>query len=489
MLSDGTNDYEYDNEGNLIRKTNTVTGEVTEYTWDYRNRLTAVVHKDGQGNVLWTETYVYDAFNRRIAFYEDPDGPTGPEPERFTFVLHDLAQPPTAEQVAQGGLAPYVDGIYSSEIFAANPLADFTDPDTSDGINPQLTERRLYAAAIDSLLAREDTLGEITFDLTDYLGSVRGWVDSTGTILATLTYDSYGNPLGPDPQAAGSRFGYTARSWSALRRAYAMRARWLDPSRGQFTSPDPIGFLSGRAAPSYAGNSPVYRRDPTGLIEIGNPEDKKAWGVETGDGRSLKEVLLDAEKATLSAIKELLARKDISLAEREVLLHIQRVLPTLRVYANAGRRSEYQAHPRPDEERAIDIYPANMYSVYRHDGTVPSDGNELLLDSAEGRNPKFVRWGVAELAGLLCNEALHVGDRWQAEFGSSKYEVTLPVGVPDDKNAPRAGEDIANLPTACALHNGDKCQEQPLRFADHIFCVVTRMVKEWQRPGGTNRTR
>ncbi len=108
LLSDGTNDYEYDNEGNLIRKTNTVTGEVTEYTWDYRNRLTAVVHKDGQGNVLWTETYVYDAFNRRIAFYEDPDGPTGPEPERFTFVLHDLAQPPTAAQVAKGGLAPAV---------------------------------------------------------------------------------------------------------------------------------------------------------------------------------------------------------------------------------------------------------------------------------------------------------------------------------------------------------------------------------------------
>ncbi len=74
MLSDGTNDYEY--EGNLIRKTNTVTGEVTEYTWDYRNRLTAVVHKDGQGNVLWSETYVYDAFNRRIAFHGIRTGAT-----------------------------------------------------------------------------------------------------------------------------------------------------------------------------------------------------------------------------------------------------------------------------------------------------------------------------------------------------------------------------------------------------------------------------
>ena len=47
----------------------------------------------------------------RTGSYHDPNGRSGPEPERFTFVLHDLAQPPTAEQVSQGGLAPYVDGV------------------------------------------------------------------------------------------------------------------------------------------------------------------------------------------------------------------------------------------------------------------------------------------------------------------------------------------------------------------------------------------
>ncbi len=84
--------------------------------------------------------------DNRTGFYHDPDGPLGPEPERFTFVLHDLAQPPTAEQVSQGGLAPYVDGVYGSGAFAANPVADFVDGDTSDGITPTLTDRRLYGA-------------------------------------------------------------------------------------------------------------------------------------------------------------------------------------------------------------------------------------------------------------------------------------------------------------------------------------------------------
>ena len=38
--TDGTFTYTYDDEGNTKTKTEIVTGEVTEYVWDYRNRLT-----------------------------------------------------------------------------------------------------------------------------------------------------------------------------------------------------------------------------------------------------------------------------------------------------------------------------------------------------------------------------------------------------------------------------------------------------------------
>jgi len=103
-----------------------------------------------------------DALNDRMAFYRDPDGPSCPEPESFTLVLHDLAQAPTGRQVSQGGFAPYADAVYASAGFAADPVADFTDEETSDQITPVLTDRRLYGAGVDSLLARQYAAGGIS---------------------------------------------------------------------------------------------------------------------------------------------------------------------------------------------------------------------------------------------------------------------------------------------------------------------------------------
>ena len=40
LLSDGTYNYTYDNDGNLLTKTQISNGQATQYTWDYRNRLT-----------------------------------------------------------------------------------------------------------------------------------------------------------------------------------------------------------------------------------------------------------------------------------------------------------------------------------------------------------------------------------------------------------------------------------------------------------------
>ncbi len=42
LASDGTYKYNYDNEGNLITKTDQTTGQQTIYSWDYRNRLVGV---------------------------------------------------------------------------------------------------------------------------------------------------------------------------------------------------------------------------------------------------------------------------------------------------------------------------------------------------------------------------------------------------------------------------------------------------------------
>ena len=88
LLSDGTYNYEYDGEGNRIRRTNIATGEVTEYVWDHRNRLTAVIDRLSEnGPIVQSVEYVYDSQNRWIAKSVDRDGDGPQEPDRHPLRL------------------------------------------------------------------------------------------------------------------------------------------------------------------------------------------------------------------------------------------------------------------------------------------------------------------------------------------------------------------------------------------------------------------
>jgi YD repeat-containing protein len=87
LQNDGTYSYIYDDEGNLTKRTTIATNETTEYTWDYRNRLTQVVIKNSAGTITKQVNFTYDALNRRIVKAVDPDG-TGLLPtttERFIY--------------------------------------------------------------------------------------------------------------------------------------------------------------------------------------------------------------------------------------------------------------------------------------------------------------------------------------------------------------------------------------------------------------------
>ena len=87
LLSDGTYTYEYDGEGNRTKRTEIATGEVTEYGWDYRNRLTSVVTKDDTGQIIASAEYTYDVYDRRIEKHvdEDGDGLGEAQIERFVY--------------------------------------------------------------------------------------------------------------------------------------------------------------------------------------------------------------------------------------------------------------------------------------------------------------------------------------------------------------------------------------------------------------------
>src|SRR5262249_21840066 len=153
LTSDGIYNYTYDNEGNLLTKTLiTDTTQQTLFTWDYRNRLTEVVVKSGP-TTLQDDRFTYDVFDRRIG-----------------------------KSTLSGGQQWTVyDG--------ANPYADFNN-------SGSLTFRYLYGNALDALFARFDGTNTAWY-LGDLLGSVRQLVNTNGSILDQIMYDSYGNiPVG-----------------------------------------------------------------------------------------------------------------------------------------------------------------------------------------------------------------------------------------------------------------------------------------------------
>jgi RHS repeat-associated protein len=247
--SDGAYNYDYDAEGNRTRRTDTTTGEVTEYTWDHRNRLTKIIELDSLGgNVTKTVEYTYDAFNRRIAKAIDDDG-DGPDLAETTFFVYD--------------------GDRESRENAGDHIVLQLDD------SGNVTNRYLHGPAVDQVLADEDDLGEVLWPLADNLGTIRDIAVSDGTtttIVNHITYDAFGlatseqNLANPAAQPVDHIFGFTGREIDDESDLNFYRARYYDPSVARFISQDPIGFEAGDAnVYRYVGNGPTNATDPSGL--------------------------------------------------------------------------------------------------------------------------------------------------------------------------------------------------------------------------------
>jgi RHS repeat-associated protein len=220
LLSDGVYNYQYDDEGNRTKRTEIATGKVTEYNWDYRNRLTQVVFKDVAGVVSKTIEYTYDGNNQRIG--KKIDGVTT---ERYVIDRNQIAL-----------------------VF--------------DGAGNQ-THRYLYGTQIDQVLADETSTGMV-WALGDNQGTVRDLIDDGGNLVEHLSYDSFGKLS--NASITGFRYGYTGREQDSETGLDYYRARYYDAGVGRFISEDPLGFAAGDPnIYRYVGNSPTNFVDPSGL--------------------------------------------------------------------------------------------------------------------------------------------------------------------------------------------------------------------------------
>jgi RHS repeat-associated protein len=232
LLEDSKYRYEYDKVGNRTKRTDKSTNEVTEYSWDIRDRLTGIRVINALGEVIRTANYVYDVYDQRIAKIVDLDG--------------DGLGAATTERFVYGS------NQNIALVFDGNGL---------------LKNRYLFANGIDQIEADEQlAIGTTLWALTDHLGSVRDVVDNSGTVQNHIVYDAFGNITSQSNSSVIFRYGYTAREFDGESGLQYNRARYIDTFTGRFISEDPIGFAAGDTNLNrYVFNQPITRTDPSGF--------------------------------------------------------------------------------------------------------------------------------------------------------------------------------------------------------------------------------
>ena len=225
ILSDGTNNYAYDREGNMTSRSNTLTSAVTTYQWDHRNRLVTVLDRNPAGVVTQTVSFVYDAMNRRLA--KTVNGQT----TRFLYNGDD----------------------------------SWADLDAGNAV----TARYLHGSRVDELLARQHASDGRGWYLTDHLGTVRSVVDGEGARAAHVDYSVYGEAIENPTSGALGRFLYAGREYDEGVGLHFFRERYYSSRMGRFINEDPIGFLSGEMnIYRYVLNAPTMATDPFGLTLV-----------------------------------------------------------------------------------------------------------------------------------------------------------------------------------------------------------------------------
>ncbi|MEN3281388.1 MAG: hypothetical protein V7607_2528 [Solirubrobacteraceae bacterium] len=208
-------DLNYDQQGNRAGLTPTA-ATATSYTYDQANQLTQYDGPDAAGTGTITQTYGYNGNGLRQ--YTETGGTrthdTWDESRGLPLMIQD-------------GATSYLYGPAGSVI-------------------EQITGA-----------------GQSRYYHHDQLGSVRALTDHTGQPLATYVYTPYGS-LKTFTGTATNPFQYAGQYTDPTGLQY-LRARYFDPSAGQYLTRDPLKMVT-RQPYEYGGDDPVDYDDPTGLI-------------------------------------------------------------------------------------------------------------------------------------------------------------------------------------------------------------------------------
>ena len=249
-----TNSYGYDPADN--RTSWTTTGGSNTYAYDKANELTSaslfsgaritfasdsrgnrVTESDSAGNQI---TYGYDQANRLVSYR----GPTVNKIDRIAGVA-----------VQQTRYAYDASGLRTDLAW-----------DLVEGIPLIIGDatQNAYLTGPDGLpVERIDPKGDVAYYHHDQLGSTRALTGSNGSVVITYTYDPYGN-VTPSNTTDSNPFQFAGQYTDVSTGLIYMRARWYDPTTGQFLSTDPAAAATNEIY-AFADDDPINAIDPTGL--------------------------------------------------------------------------------------------------------------------------------------------------------------------------------------------------------------------------------
>ncbi len=236
--------YTYDDEGNRLTRTETSTGKVQSYEWDYRNRLVSVKDRNTSGgSIVKQVNYEYDPFNRLVRRELDADG------------------------AGSGGTTNQY-WVYDKGI---NAILQFDGAAAST-----LSHRYLWSNQVDELLADEQvtslsTGGNTLWGLADHLGTLRDIADfNEGTSVTSVTnhrsYNAFGKLISETNTAVDLIYGFTGKQLDEATELQHNLNRWYDATLGQWLSEDPMSFAAGdENVRRYVRNRVSESTDSTGL--------------------------------------------------------------------------------------------------------------------------------------------------------------------------------------------------------------------------------
>ena len=124
---------------------------------------------------------------------------------------------------------------------------------------PDLSGTLQGAGTIGGLLLRESG-GSVAFYCYDANGNVTGLVDANGTIVASYTYDPFGNTIAKQGGLSDANpFRFSSKYVDAETGLYYYGSRYYNPPLGRCLSRDPIAEKGSPNLFAHGRNSPVSR--------------------------------------------------------------------------------------------------------------------------------------------------------------------------------------------------------------------------------------